>query len=137
MTDYYMGEVREPGPQLSKAAVVGEKMKHALERLRVEQFWVLLLDGKNRILDEVMVSQGSLSASVVHPREVFLPAITASAGAIIAVHNHPSGDPAPSREDTLVAGQLKEAGKILGVPVLDFIIVGSEGWRSMAEEGIL
>jgi DNA repair protein RadC len=102
-----------------------------------EQFQVLLLDRKNRVMRAVMVSQGSLTASVVHPREVFNPAIRDSAAAVIFVHNHPSGDPQPSQEDRVLTTRLAEAGKLLGIQVLDHIIVGRHTYMSFADEGLL
>jgi DNA repair protein RadC len=102
-----------------------------------EQFQVILLDRKNRVMRDVMVSQGSLTASVVHPREVFNPAIRDSAAAVIFVHNHPSGDPQPSQEDHVLTTRLVEAGKLLGIQVLDHIIVGRNTYMSFADEGLL
>jgi DNA repair protein RadC len=98
---------------------------------------VLLLDRKNRIMREVMISQGSLTASVVHPREVFNPAIRDSAAAVICVHNHPSGDPQPSQEDRALTARLVEAGRLLGIQVLDHVIVGRDTYMSFADEGLL
>jgi DNA repair protein RadC len=108
-----------------------------LAGLKREQFQVVLLDQKNRIIKDVMVSQGSLTASVVHPREVFNVAIRDSAAAIICVHNHPSGDPQPSREDRTLTTRLGEAGRLLGIQVLDHIIVGRDTYMSFADEGLL
>ena len=102
-----------------------------------EQFQVLLLDRKNRVTRDVMISQGSLTASIVHPREVFNPAIRDSAAAVIFVHNHPSGDPQPSPEDHTLTERLAEAGQLLGIPVLDHIIVGRDTYMSFADEGLL
>ena len=102
-----------------------------------EQFQVLLLDRKNRITRDVMVSQGSLTSSVVHPREVFNPAIRDSAAAVIFVHNHPSGDPRPSPEDRTLTQRLVQAGQVLGIQVLDHIIVGHDTYMSFADEGLL
>jgi DNA repair protein RadC len=104
---------------------------------RREYFLILLLDGKNRIIREEQVSQGSLNQSIVHPREVFAPAVRESAAAVILVHNHPSGDPAPSREDREITRRLKEAGDILGIRVLDHIIVGDGSYCSFVETGLL
>jgi DNA repair protein RadC len=102
-----------------------------------EQFQIVLLDRKNRVMKKVMVSQGSLTASVVHPREVFNPAVRESAAAIICVHNHPSGDPQPSQEDRVLTQRLVEAGQVLGIQVLDHIIVGRLSYMSFADEGLL
>ena len=89
-----------------------------------EHFVVILLNRKNGIIGINTVSVGDLSSSIVHPREVFKPAIVAGAASIIVAHNHPSGDPAPSRDDINVTKRLKEAGDILGINVLDHIIIG-------------
>jgi len=104
---------------------------------RKEYFMALLLDGKNRVLREVRISEGSLNQSIVHPREVFSPAVRESAAAIILVHNHPSGDPAPSREDREITRRLKEAGELMGVSVLDHIIIGDNGFVSFTAQGML
>lgn len=106
-----------------------------LEFERKEHFVILLLNTKNHITGMRNVSTGSLSASVVHPREVFLEAIHSSAAAIILSHNHPSGDPSPSREDIAVTQRLQKAGKILDIPVLDHIIIGEGRFVSMKEQG--
>lgn len=104
---------------------------------RKEYFLILLLDGKNRIIAEKQISEGSLNQSIVHPREVFNPAVKESAAAIILVHNHPSGDPAPSREDREITRRLKESGDIVGIKVLDHIIIGDGSYLSFVEQGLL
>jgi DNA repair protein RadC len=91
-----------------------------------EYFVVMLLDGKNRIVAANVVSQGSLNQSIVHPRETFKAAILANSAAILLVHNHPTGDLSPSREDIEITHRLKEAGDLLGIRVLDHIIVDTE-----------
>ncbi len=123
-------------------AVLGPEdvFRHFHARLRDaphERFLVLLLDGRHRVLREVVTSQGTLTASLVHPREVFRPALREAAAALILVHNHPSGDPAPSREDREVTVRLALAGEILGVPVLDHVIVAERGWASLREQGLI
>jgi len=104
---------------------------------QAECFGLLLLDARNRLLGEELVSQGGWSASVVRPREVFRFALLAGAPALILYHNHPSGDPAPSREDIQITRQLVEAGQLLGVRVLDHLIVASEGYASLKERGLI
>ena len=104
---------------------------------RREHFAVLLLNTKNHILSMPIVSTGSLSASIVHPREVFQAAIRQSAAAMILVHNHPSGDPSPSREDIAVTERLVKVGKLMDIPVLDHIIIGDNRFLSMKEKGML
>lgn len=116
---------------------VFEYFHHELRDRMRELFLVLLLDGKNRITRKVMVSEGSLNQSIVHPREVFVPAVRESAAAVIFVHNHPSGDPAPSREDREITRRLKEAGDLLGIRVLDHVIIGDGSYFSFTESGLL
>jgi DNA repair protein RadC len=114
--------------------------RHFHARLRDaqhEQFHLLLLDGRHRLLREVMASRGTLTASLVHPREVFRPALREGAAALVVVHNHPSGDPAPSVEDREVTRRLVQAGALLGVPLLDHVVVAERGWVSLREQGEL
>jgi DNA repair protein RadC len=118
-------------------AQVFEFFHHELRDNRKELFLTLLLDGKNRITRKVQVSEGCLNQAIVHPREVFAPAVRESAAAIIFIHNHPSGDPAPSREDREITRRLKEAGEILGIKVLDHIIIGDGSYFSFVESGLL
>jgi DNA repair protein RadC len=110
---------------------------HEFRDSRKEYFLTLLLDGKNRIIRRVQVSEGSLNQSIVHPREVFIPAVKESAAAIILVHNHPTGDPAPSTEDIAITRRLREAGDIMGIKVLDHIIIGDGDFVSFVERGLL
>jgi len=110
---------------------------HELRDRRKEYFLVLLLDGKNRIIRRVQISEGSLNQSIVHPREVFNPAVKESAAALILVHNHPTGDPTPSPEDIAITRRLKEAGELMGIKVLDHIIVGEGEYLSFVERGLL
>ena len=110
---------------------------HEFRDSRKEYFLVLLLDGKNRIIRRVQVSEGSLNQSIVHPREVFSPAVRESAAAVILVHNHPTGDPTPSSEDIAITRRLKEAGDIMGIKVLDHIIIGDGEYMSFVERGVL
>jgi DNA repair protein RadC len=100
-----------------------------------EYFYALCLDTKNRVIQETLVSVGILDASLIHPREVFKAAIQASSHAVILVHNHPSGEAEPSINDREVTKVLREAGSLLGIEVLDHIVIGSNGFVSMKEEG--
>ncbi len=102
-----------------------------------EHFRVILLNAKNRVLSIETVSVGTLNSSAVHPRELFKPAIRNSAAAVILVHNHPSGDPTPSRQDITVTERLKEAGEILGIEVLDHVVVGDGVFVSLKEKGLI
>ena len=109
----------------------------AMNERDVEQFIVLHLDTKNQIRTLQVVSIGSLSAATVHPREVFRAAILNGAARIIVLHNHPSGDPEPSPEDIAMTARLKEAGKIIGITLLDSLIVCQNRYVSFADRGIL
>ena len=102
-----------------------------------EFFFMITLDSKNRTIGYHTISMGSLSSSVVHPREVFKPAILENSAAVIFLHNHPSGDPAPSREDRECTNRLTAAAKILGIRVLDHVIFGSTDYFSFADAGLL
>jgi len=102
-----------------------------------EIFKVLYLDTKNQILKEEVISIGSLNASIVHPREVFKVALALSSASIIMCHNHPSGDPTPSREDILITEKLVNGGEILGVSVLDHVIIGDGRYISLKDEGFV
>jgi DNA repair protein RadC len=110
-----------------------------LQHLRKEVFKAVLLNTKHQMLKDVTVSEGSLSASLVHPREAFLPAIKESAAAVIFLHNHPSGDPTPSTEDKELTLRLVEVGQLIGISVLDHIIIGSgsPGYISFRDTGLL
>ena len=112
------------------------EMFRDLRRETKEHFVVLHLDGKNRIVCIDHISLGSLNQSIVHPREVFKTALLSSAAALILIHNHPTGDPSPSREDMEITRRLKEAGELLGITVLDHIVIG-ERYLSFSESGML
>lgn len=102
-----------------------------------ECFLALHLDNKNRILCLDYVSQGSLTASIVHMREVFIPVLLSGAAAVVFIHQHPSGCPEPSREDLDITIRLKQSGELLGIRVLDHIIVGDARYVSLADRGLL
>jgi DNA repair protein RadC len=121
-------------PVRDAAAIYGH-FRGRLPQLDREVFYALLLDGKNRIQGEVRVSEGSLTAALVHPREVFAPAIRESAAALVLVHNHPSGDPTPSAEDVAITQRLRQVGELIGIRVLDHVVIGRGRYTSMAEEG--
>ena len=126
-----------PGERFTGSAEVFAHFHERLRDRRKEVFLTLLLDSKNRLLREVQISEGSLNASIVHPREVFAPVVRESAAAVLLVHNHPSGDPTPSREDLELTGRLREAGELMGVRVLDHIIIGRGCYVSLADRGLM
>jgi DNA repair protein RadC len=105
--------------------------------LKLEQFWTVLLDGKHRVIREVMVSQGTLNSSPVHPREVFSPAMRHSAAAVVFIHNHPSGDPTPSADDLAITSRLCEVGRMVGISVVDHVVIGDGAFTSFADRGLL
>lgn len=111
-------------------ADVYRRMGPRLRDLPQEEFHALLLNTRHRVVREVAVTRGILDASLIHPREVFRQAVVEGAAGIILVHNHPSGDPTPSAEDRAVTRQLGEAGRALGIPVLDHVVIGDGGWAS-------
>jgi DNA repair protein RadC len=108
----------------------------SMRDLAQEEFHVLLVNTQHPVVREIIVTRGTLDASIVHPREVFRAAITESAAAMILVHNHPSGDPTPSSEDRAVTRQLAEAGRLVGIPVLDHVVVGDGRYISFVEAGL-
>lgn len=102
-----------------------------------EQFVAVMLNSKNRVIATEVISEGTLTSSVVHAREVFTPALLHHAAAVIVAHNHPSGDPQPSREDREVTAMLAQSGKVLGIPLLDHLIIGDGAYYSFQEYGAL
>lgn len=130
-------EERDERSSIRSAADVYARMKLKLRDLPHEEFHVLLLNTQNHVLRDLQVTRGTLDASLVHPREVFRPAIQEAAASVILVHNHPSGDPSPSAEDRAVTRQLRDAGAVIGIEVLDHVIVGERSYTSFAESGLL
>jgi DNA repair protein RadC len=121
------------GDPLRDAAAVYAHFQGRLPQCEREQFFVLLLDGRNRLIAELRISEGTLTAALVHPREVFAPAIRLAAAALVLVHNHPSGDPSPSAEDTALTDRLRRAGELLGIRVVDHVVVGQGRFVSLAD----
>ena len=130
-------ESREDGAPLRSPRDVYAAYAPRLEDLPVEEFHVAVLDTQHRLERDITVTRGLLSASLVHPREVFREAIAERAAAIVLVHNHPSGDPTPSLDDRVVTEQLVAAGRLLDIPVHDHVIVGRGRYVSFAEAGLL
>ncbi|MBI3800232.1 MAG: JAB domain-containing protein [Deltaproteobacteria bacterium] len=123
--------------QFRHAHDIYETFHNRFERADREEFIVLLLDAKNKLLGFHVVSVGSLTASVVHPREVFKVAILGNAVALILVHNHPSGDPLPSAEDVAITTRLCQIGEVLGIKILDHVVIGEGRYVSFVEDGYL
>ncbi len=108
-----------------------------MKDLKKEQFKVILLDVKNKIIKDILISQGSLTSSIVHPREVLKPAIQSSAASVIFIHNHPSGDPEPSTDDIEITNRLSKSCSIIGINMLDHIIVAENGYYSFRQKDLL
>jgi DNA repair protein RadC len=132
-----VGARPERGRRLAAASDVWAHYRARLALVPVEEFWVLGLDVRHRLAFEACVARGSLTGVEVHPREVYRPLIRASAASAIFCHNHPSGDPSPSRQDIELTARLREVGELCGITVLDHVIVGAEGYTSLAERGWL
>jgi DNA repair protein RadC len=126
------GEIR---PQLSSPRAVAEFLLPQFGNRPVEQFGVLLLDTKHRVLRASVLSIGTLDASIVHPREVFREAAAAGAAAIVLFHNHPSGDPEPSDDDVRLTERLMAAGVLMGIDVIDHVVLADVKYYSFRENG--
>lgn len=127
----------DPRPVVDSARTAVGLVPAAMRAARKEHFLVLCLNSRRQLVHQETVSVGTLSASLVHPREFFSPAIAHAAAAVVAVHNHPSGDPAPSAEDREVTRRLSRAGELLGIPLADHLVVCDGGWFSFREQGLL
>ena len=127
----------ETGKALRSSEDVFRHFRDQLEKENREIFYVVMLTNKNRKIREVKISEGSLTASLVHPREVYNPVIRESAAAVIFVHNHPSGDPAPSPEDLEITQRLKQVGEVMGIRVLDHVVIGHGRYFSFSDRGML
>ncbi|MDH3214904.1 MAG: DNA repair protein RadC [Candidatus Krumholzibacteria bacterium] len=114
---------------------IARMFMHEMTHLDREHFKAALLNTKNQVLKVVTISIGSLNASIVHPREIFKPAISASAASIVLVHNHPTGDPTPSQEDVEFTRRFAKCGDLMGIQLLDHVIIGWGRYRSLKESG--
>ncbi|EYE88457.1 hypothetical protein Q428_07695 [Fervidicella metallireducens AeB] len=123
--------------KITSPADAAELVLEDLRYLKKEYLRVIFLNTKNIVIDVKDLSIGSLSSSIVHPREVFCEAIKKSTSSIIITHNHPSGDPTPSQEDINITKRLCEAGKIIGIEILDHLIIGDGCYISLKEKGII
>jgi DNA repair protein RadC len=112
-------------------------LSEELRYLQKEHFVCLFLNTKNQVIARETLSIGSLNASIVHPREVFREAIRRSSASLVCVHNHPSGDPTPSPEDVQITRRLADAGKLIGIDVLDHVIIGDCQYVSLKEQGLI
>jgi len=132
-----VGEKIETEKEINSPESAVEVLRPKFEGLTQEALYVMCLNSKNKIIGVTLVSLGILNSSLVHPREVFKPAILMSAASIIVAHNHPSGNPEPSQEDIQITKQLVEAGKIIGIPVYDHLIVTESNHTSFASRNLI
>ena len=130
-----LGSRPRRGQPLGRASDVWTHLRARLAHSPVEEFWVIGLDVRNRVQLEVCLARGCLTGVDVHPRDIFRPLIRAAAASVIFCHNHPSGDPAPSPQDLDLTERLRQVGTLCGIAVLDHVIVGTEGFVSLAEQG--
>ena len=130
-------ETWKVGESLGSPENVFRHFQNRFRKAKRESFYVVLLTNKNRKIRDVKISEGSLTASLVHPREVYNPVIRESAAAVLFVHNHPSGDPTPSQEDLEITRRLKEVGEVMGIRVLDHVVIGHDRYFSFSDRGIL
>ncbi len=124
-------------PSFKNSREVFEYYRPKFYGLKKERFLCALLDTKNRVFRDTIVSEGTLTSSLVHPREVFREAIKEAAVSLLLVHNHPSGDPNPSKDDIDITKRLVETGKVVGINVLDHIIIADDTYLSLTEKGYL
>jgi len=129
------GFTDEPKRKIKSPADVYSLLYPKMREHKRERLVALLLDTKNHVLREEIISIGSLNANIVHPREVFKAALMESCASVILSHNHPSGDPTPSKEDIAVTEKLVEGGKLLGIDVLDHVVIGDGRYVSLKDEG--
>ena len=139
---FELGRREELEPELKNFDIkdpesVVKAIRASIKDKAKEHFKLILLNPRNKIIGISTISIGTLNASLVHPREVFKDAITHSAASVVLAHNHPSGDPEPSDDDIKITKKLVESGKILGIEVLDHIIIGKNGFKSLANEGLI
>ena len=127
----------KPKPKIESSEDVAKLLMAEMSVLKQEHFRGLYLDSRNNLLKNEIISIGSLNASVVHPREIFKIALSESASAVIIVHNHPSGDPEPTKEDIEITKKIINAGRLMGIEVLDHIIIGNNSYVSLAERKLM
>jgi DNA repair protein RadC len=130
------GEKRIVGQTFDSAKQVYEHFKVRLGTARQEEFHVLILDNKHRVIEEQMITLGTLNQSLIHPREIFAPAIELRAASVILVHSHPSGDEKPSKQDIEITKRLSEVGEIMGIKVMDHVIIG-DGYFSFIDQDLM
>jgi DNA repair protein RadC len=132
-----MRATKNYGPSFTNPELVAEHYMEDVRHLEREQVLLMMLDGKSRKIKETVISTGTVNSAVAAPREVYYQALKHGAVYIILLHNHPSGDPTPSKEDLLVTSKMKETGSMIGIPLIDHIILGDNQYVSLRERGLL
>lgn len=129
--------VAKPSSRFNNSKLVYQHFASHFHGKRQEEFWVAVLDTKNKLIHQAQITRGTLAGSLIHPREIFHLAIRNLGAGIIVLHNHPSGDPEPSQEDLKATRQISEASKIVGIQLLDHIIIGNGTYFSFKDSGLL
>jgi len=125
------------GPSMNQSLRIAEHFYTELQDTKQEHFYAVILDSKYRIIEKRLITVGTLTRCLIHPRELFAPAIELRAAAIVMVHNHPSGEPNPSSQDIEVTRRMCEVGELVGISVLDHIIIGKGKYYSFVDEGAM
>lgn len=128
---------RMKGLNFNSSATIAKYYMEMLRHLETEHVYLILTDNKNCLIREIMISKGTVNASLLSPREIFMEALKHQAVHIFLLHNHPSGDPTPSSQDITITNQILEASRILNIPLIDHIIIGDNKYISLKEKGYL
>lgn len=124
-------------PRFQNPETVVQYYMEDMRHMEQEQMYAMFLDTKQGLIKDILISKGTVNASLASPREIFIEALRYRAVGVILVHNHPSGDPTPSKEDCMLTKRVKEAGALIGIQLLDHIIIGDNAYSSFKKEGIL
>ena len=130
-------KARENQTAFCSPKAVAEYFQEDMRHLRQEQFYIMLFDTKQKLIRDVLISKGTVNASLASPREIFIQALKYEAVSLILVHNHPSGDPSPSKQDIVLTQKVYEAGSLIGIGLLDHVVIGEHSYVSMKERGLI
>ena len=130
-------KARENHTAFCSPKAVAEYFQEDMRHLRKEQFYIMLFDTKQKLIRDVLISKGTVNTSLASPREIFIQALKYEAVSLILVHNHPSGDPSPSKQDIALTQKVLEAGSLIGIGLLDHVVIGEHSYVSMKERGLI
>ena len=130
-------KARENQTAFCSPKAVAEYFQEDMRHLRQEQFYIMLFDTKQKLIRDVLISKGTVNTSLASPREIFIQALKYEAVSLILVHNHPSGDPSPSKQDIALTQKVLEAGSLIGIGLLDHVVIGEHSYVSMKERGLI